>query len=55
MDEKKKESRTTAGEVIGSRGGDAVPDAAKEAAKKAEKAKEAVRQAPNTSWVKHCS
>jgi hypothetical protein len=36
MDEKKKESRTTAGEVIGSRGGDAVPDAAKEAAKKAE-------------------
>jgi hypothetical protein len=38
------ESRTTAGEAIGSRGGDAVPDAAKEAAKK-EKAEEAVRQA----------
>ena len=54
MDEKKPESRTTAGEAIGSRG-DAVSDAAKEAAKKAEKAEEAVRQAPNTSWVKHCS
>jgi hypothetical protein len=45
MDEKKPESRTTAGEAIGSRGV-AVSDAAKEAAKKAEKAEEAVR---------HCS
>jgi hypothetical protein len=56
MDEKKPESRTIAGEAIGSGGGDAVPDAAKESAKKApEKAEEAVRQAPDKSWVKHCS
>jgi ElaB/YqjD/DUF883 family membrane-anchored ribosome-binding protein len=43
MDEKKPESRTTAGEAIGSRGGDVVPDAANKATEKAE---EAVRQAP---------
>jgi hypothetical protein len=43
MDDKKPESRTTATEGIGSRGGDAVPDAVKEAAQKApEKAEETV-------------
>ena len=53
MDEKKPESRTTAGEAIGLRGGDAVPDEAKKAPEKAENAvRQAATQAGSSTAAK---